>query len=139
MQNPFAAPQSREMSGLAASGMLDAKALRWAEIGQAFAEWEKLRVWYNGVIGVVALVSVLVVHPQLLLDVDKLGAMGALAISANICFFAGHIVDCYATWLFGRVHWIRPLVFTAGTLGSILLTAASVLLIEYGVPHHDFG
>lgn len=139
MQNPFASPQSVETGEVAVGMPLDPKAARWAEIGQAFVEWEKLRVWYNGVLAVVALASILVVSPKLLMDVDKLFQMATLALAANCCFFAGHIVDCYATWLFGRQHWIRPLVYTVGTLGSVLLTAISILLLEHGVPFHDFG
>jgi hypothetical protein len=139
MLNPFASPQSSETVTGSAGISLDPKTVRSIEIGQAFAEWERLRVWYNGVLAVVALLAIVLVSPRLLLDAQKLWEMATLAVAANVCFFAGNIVDCYATWLFGRLRWIRPLVFTVGTAGSVLLTAVSVLLLEHGVPFHEFG
>ena len=131
MLNPFAAPQAIESGELAADSLLGSRASRLAQIGQAFVEWEKLRVWYNLVLGSVALVGVLVADASLLLDVNSLAEMAFAAVAANACFFAGHIVDCYATWLFGRLRWIRPVVFGVGTLGSVLLVLVMIAAIAF--------
>ena len=103
---------------------------RWTEIGQAFDEWERLRVAFYGVIGIVAFVTLLAIEPSMLVRPDSLSEMAMGAVAANICFFAGHLVDCYATWLFGRLRWIRPVVFGLGTLGSVLLTIGAVIAIH---------
>lgn len=132
MLNPFASPQSNDSGQLAFDAVLESKAARMAEIGLAFVAWEKLRVPYNLILGIVALVAVLVVDGSLLLDLDALERMAAAAIAANACFFAGHIVDCYATWLFGRLPWIRPILFALGTIGSVLVTLVVILEVMLG-------
>lgn len=129
MLNPFASPQADTSGQLSLSTGLDGRAARMAEIGQTFVSWEKLRPLYNLLLGIAALAAVLIADASLLLDMGALETMAAAAVAANVCFFAGHIVDCYATWLFGQVRWIRPVLFALGTFGSILVTLAVVFEI----------
>jgi hypothetical protein len=132
MLNPFASPEANDSGQLALGSMLESRGARMAEIGLAFVAWEKLRVVYNLVLGLAALIAVLVVDASLLLDLDSLERMAAAAVAANACFFAGHVVDCYATWLFGRLPWVRPVLFALGTVGSVLVTLAVISEIVLG-------
>lgn len=131
MENPFASPVTANTLGTLTDAPLTGRELRFAEIGEAFVRWEKLRVWYNVVLAVVALVAVLLIEPRLMLKVASLEYLVAAAIGANACFFAGHIVECYATWFFGRISWIRPVVFTCGTLGAMVLTFMTIAFVHF--------
>lgn len=131
MPNPFASPTANDSPDFPTSE-LSGRRLRYLQVGEAFVGWEKMRILYNLILATVALILVLVVDPKLLLDVDALEKMAMAAVGANVCFFAGHLVDCYATWLFGPLPWLRPLVFFVGTLGSLLLVLFVVLALAGG-------
>ena len=50
------------------------------------------------------------------------------AVIANICYFAGPILETYITWLGYRGRWLRIVLFVLGTLLSC--TLALIVLID---------
>jgi hypothetical protein len=47
-------------------------------------------------------------------------------VVANLCYFAGPIVETYIVWLGFRAAWVRIVLFVLGTLFSCILAFATV-------------
>lgn len=124
MENPYASPATTS------DAELSPERERYAQLGEVFVSWEWLRIWYNVVLSVVALVGVLLVKPQMLLQFNELESMAAAAIGANACFFAGPIVEGYITWWFGPVVWLRKGIFALGTLFSVFLVMVVIVALS---------
>ena len=84
-----------------------------------FQKWEKLRSWYNVILGTVLVVS----HaPHLRMSfLDPMALLIWLigAVLANICFLAGPLAEAYLSWLGVRSPYVMPLLFAGGVLISI--------------------
>jgi hypothetical protein len=84
-----------------------------------FLKWEKLRILYNFILGLVLIVSHIpymgrdFFHPSMLL----LWLIGM--VLANICFLTGPIIESYISWLGLKSSWITALLFIGGLLISI--------------------
>lgn len=50
------------------------------------------------------------------------------AILANVCFFAGPIVEIYVYWLGWKTKVVRVVLFTLGFVFSVALTIMSVVM-----------
>ncbi len=87
-----------------------------------FLAWERLRVIYIILLG---LLTLLLAGPELL----RLRTMVMVvegAIVANICYFAGPIIEIYVRWLGYRGKWLRWFLFISGTLVSAVLAIAAM-------------
>ena len=137
MENPFSSPQTAAAADLGDFAPLSPERERLAKLGEVFVAWERLRIWYNVVLAVVALASPLVLFPQIEFDLGSLEDLVLAAIGANVCFLAGPLLEGYVTWWFGPVPWLRNAVFIVGTLGAMLLTALVVIFeLSPPVPEH---
>ena len=96
-----------------------------------FLAWERLRLIYISVLGVLTL----------LLGWGSFGVfeywltVAAGAVVANVCFFAGPIVETYITWLGYQGKWLRTLLFTVGTLFTCVLAVAALAIYAFPNPN----
>lgn len=91
------------------------------EIRKVFLSWEKLRLVYNLVLGVIVCL-ILFVGWNKFYPWDALEIV-VCAIAANFCFFAGPFVDAYVGYLVQRrINIVRPILFCLGLIFSIMMT-----------------
>jgi hypothetical protein len=86
-----------------------------------FIKWEKLRVVYNVILLTVFWLFVAPSVDRLSVDSMYLAyyLMGGLA--ANLCFFAGPLLESYLAWLGIRSPWLTAAIFIGGVLISLPL------------------
>lgn len=132
MDNPYSSPQTGSPAEAGEPGPLSPQRERLANLGEVFVAWEWLRIWYNVALASVALLSVMLLDPALLVNLGSLETMVLSAIGANGCFLAGPLVEGYVTWWWRPVKGLRECLFYAGTFGSILLTLLVVLFLSHG-------
>lgn len=84
-----------------------------------FLAWEKLRVVYivllAGVCWLIGKITTTITSPEFWIEVFLGGGV------ANVCYFAGPILESYVTWLGVRPRWLRSVTFIAGTLFTAAL------------------
>ncbi|MCB9673030.1 MAG: hypothetical protein H6736_11650 [Alphaproteobacteria bacterium] len=102
---------------------------RLAAVGAVVVRWEKLRVAYNLLLGLwtVLLTLPLLFRPWLsftFLDIVFVGA-----IVANAAFTAAPLLESYITWFVGPNRFVSPVLFSLGTLFTMLLAAATVFAL----------
>jgi hypothetical protein len=129
MENPYTSPQSDPRPTPVDDGLADPAVLRLARIGEVAVAWEKLRLWYNLVLSVVALISISLWDARLLTEPRALEMMILAALAANACFCAGPLLEGYTTWFFRPVAWLRMSIFGIGTMGAVVLTPMVVAAI----------
>lgn len=116
-ENPYSSPTSD------ASDPAHAAPQTLAVIAKStFLAWERLRVIYIILLG---LLTLLLAGPELL----RLRTMVMVvegAIVANLCYFAGPIIEAYVRWLGYRGKWLRWFLFISGTLVSAVLAIAAM-------------
>ncbi len=104
-----------------------------SDAGAAFFRWEKLRIPYNLIVGVVGFVGVIVPWILWLLGEPdapdpavsfRRAAIGVVlyGVMANVCYCAGPVVECYLRWLGLRAPRLTAVLFIIGTAFSVLLT-----------------
>jgi len=107
------------------AGLTDEMVSPHARVGRIVATWELLRIPYNVVLCVVAAMAGLAAwsawgtHPSL-------GELATGAIGANVCFCAGPVANAYASWIGLRSPLVTWLLFGAGTLLAMAITAMVV-------------
>jgi hypothetical protein len=87
-----------------------------------FLAWEKLRVVYVVVLGVLTL---LLTGPRII-EIDILVALLFGGFVANVCYFAGPIVETYVRFLGYRGNVLRWLLFITGLVLTAILAVASL-------------
>ena len=110
-----------------------------ADAKAVFLRWEKLRLAYNLVVGLVGLAAI---APHVINGIDPSFLPGdampipflvvgvvLYAAAANFCYFLGPALECYLRWLGLNVPVLTKGLYTAGLLLSILLTALIGLVI----------
>lgn len=122
-------------------------AFRRADARGVFLRWEKLRLAYNVIVGLVGLVAIAPFFidrfdPGFLYGAAPMRALlaGALmyAIAANVCYFVGPALECYVRWLGLRSPWLTRAVFAAGTLCSVLITVLLAFAIWLQITVREF-
>jgi len=96
-----------------------------------FLAWEKLRLVYIVILAVVTISisgSQIFVFPTLLVIIEG-------AVVANLCYFAGPIIETYLHWLGWKSSWIRWFLFSAGTLLTAFLAFTLITLDLFLVMH----
>lgn len=121
-ENPYSAPTTGSTSAV------DTAPQTLAAIAKStFLAWERLRVVYIVLLG---LLTLLLAGPELLrLRMTVMVVEGAIV--ANVCYFAGPVIEIYVRWLGYRGKGLRWFLFISGTLVSAVLaiaTMASMLL-----------
>ncbi len=90
-----------------------------------FLAWEKLRILYN----VVLVFLTLVAAAKSVWTLSLLTMAVAGAVFANLCYFAGPIIETYVTWLGYRGKQLRVWLFISGTLFACGLAYAVVVTL----------
>lgn len=98
-----------------------------------FVEWEMLRVVYNLILAGVVTVFVVLEGTYILGDKRFWFYMVESAVVANLCFFAGPLLESYLEFLGVRskISWLRPVLFIAGTLLSIVLAVFVLAAVSF--------
>lgn len=85
-----------------------------------FLAWEKLRFLYIGLLGTLTLL----LCGREIVNIEILMIVIAGAFVANVCYFAGPILETYVSWLGLKGKWFRWMLFTVGTLFTMVLAVA---------------
>lgn len=124
-ENPYQSSQSADFSLSANNPAGDARTpsaeQSFGLLGiakQTFLAWEKLRLFYIGILGTFCL-AVVAINGWL--SVGILIALFAGGLFANLCYFAGPLIETYVRWLGYRGHTLRWVLFVAGTLLTAFL------------------
>lgn len=122
-ENPYSPPSFDESPETSDSLVESASSPSLASIARpTFLAWERLRIIFVVVLGMLTLV---LAGPTLTkLRVLVLVVEGAFV--ANICFFAGPIVETYVRWLGYHRRWVRWLLFVGGTILTAMLAVAAM-------------
>ena len=96
-----------------------------------FLKWEKLRLIYNADLLIVAviLIAATVRSRVILFLVLFQCVLGCVA--ANVLYFAGPGLEAYLNWLGFQRRWVTLLLFIAGMGLSMLLAAASLMVVVF--------
>ena len=105
-----------------------------------FLAWEKLRIFYIAILAIFCIVCILVVssvqaNTMAGLSCDWVELLFMLiggAVFANVCFFAGPIVETYAYWLGASAGWLRISLFAIGTIFTSVLAYLSIVMVITG-------
>ncbi len=115
--NPYAPPASEVRASV-----VDQPESLMAIARRVFLAWEKLRIAFVAILGAV---TVLILGKKLL-EPDVVFSVFGYAVVANVCFFAGPIVETYVNWLGCRHGHVRWSLFIAGTMFSLVLTVGAL-------------
>lgn len=126
LKNPYLSPRPTDSDAAALVAESPTETLG-SIAKQTFFAWEKLRLIYVAILGV----------ETILIGLTGDGAAWdpgfwliviLCAMVANVCFFAGPILETYVRWLGFPTKALRWVLFIAGTLFTGLL--AMVCLVE---------
>ena len=120
--NPYQAPLQAEL--------VPSKPTRQSNLIQigkdAFLHWEKLRLVYIAICGAVTLIAMMLFK----LPLGKIEHWGFIifgGIVANVCYFAGPVVETYLTWLGFNPKPFRAFAFILG----VSFTSVCAVLAVY--------
>lgn len=105
-------------------GSTAARAVEPVSAAEVFTAWERLRLPYNGLLGLLVVVHVI---GGLLAAEATLPLMARAAVGANVCFCAGPVAEGYLDWLGMPRRRGRWLAFGVGSALSLVL--ASITLV----------
>ena len=99
-------------------------------IRQIFRAWERLRIIYNLVLipWTILLLWALGTHHEHPLAPSSLGTALLGGVLANFCFFAGPVLESYASWLGIRLRSLRGVLFVAGLVFTMFLAAVALAM-----------
>jgi hypothetical protein len=126
--NPYSSPTTDTSIGLESSAV-ESGASIVALAKPVFISWERLRVVYVLLLGAFTMMLSIpgVIHNgSQLLTFRGLIMIAEGAIVANICYFAGPIVETYVCWLGYNRQWVRWLLFIGGTVLTGMLALFSL-------------
>jgi len=120
LDNPYRSPATTLGHGS------DAECSKFEELGRLFVCWEKLRIYYNLIGALPALLIVAVRRDAEAAVTVILGGLGA-----NLCFCLGPLVNGYLLWIGVRDRAVTYILFAAGS-GLMLLLAGGVASVVLG-------
>lgn len=125
--NPFDSPRAEEAPQATAAD--EANRERYHKIGVAIVAWEKLRWMFNALVGGAGLLGLLlgyVASDGKNIQLHNLPPMAVgltvFGIAANFAYLVGPLIEGYTIWFFGSSANLRPIVWSVGTLLSVLFT-----------------
>lgn len=117
--NPYSSP-SLESTSLDATPTASTNLTLVDIVKTTFLAWERLRIVYVLVLG---LWTVVLVGPQPI-HIPIVVVIAGGAVLANLCYFAGPILESYVRWLGYRGIGLRWFLFIGGTLLTATLEIA---------------
>jgi len=120
-ENPYSTPLSETTSN-PGSGPAAGSTTLGSIAKTTFLAWERLRIPFVIILGLLTLS----LAGRNLLEPRALSVIVVCAVFANLCFFAGPIVETYVRWLGYEQKWVRWFLFVGGTLLSALLAVATL-------------
>lgn len=87
-----------------------------------FLAWERLRIVFVIVLGVLTLL----LAGANITEFRSLMLIAEGAIVANVCYFAGPVIETYICWLGYNGRWVRWVLFIGGTLLTAVLAVATM-------------
>jgi hypothetical protein len=96
---------------------------------EIFLRWERLRVAYNVLLGLVTAGLLATLDDELLLPgmPELLATLLVGCLLANLCFTTGPLVETYLRWLGLRSRGVTTALFAVGVLVSVPLVLLFVL------------
>jgi hypothetical protein len=119
--NPYATPTA-ELGSESQSPPLTVEPGLLTIARATFLAWERLRIVYVVLLGALC---VLLAGPHLLHFKTPV-MLAECAILANLCFFAGPLMETYARWLGYSGRWVRWALFINGTLLTAVLATMTL-------------
>ena len=126
--NPYASPtDDAVISDVVSSNSTEISLASLAK--SVFIAWERLRIVYIVVLGAFTLTLAI---PGVLANGSHFLAFRGIvmilggAIVANICYFAGPMIETYIRWLGHDRKWVRWFLFVGGTVLTAMLALASL-------------
>ncbi len=119
-ENPYASPESVDASDRDCSKSLV------VDFGPILLRWERLRLYYNGILITAVLLLTSVVFPNLFLEVDFWGCVVVGGVISNLCFFSGPLIEGYGRFFCVWNDMLTILLFLAGLIFTALMAIASL-------------
>ncbi len=97
-----------------------------------FVAWERLRIVYNAILTVTVICAVGIYLAWYRPASVALGGFFGIVVpvvGANLCFFAGPVLETYVAWLGLRTHTLRMVLMFFGTALSMLIAIAWVIAL----------
>ncbi len=94
-----------------------------------FIKWEKLRIVYNILLLVLLWFVVTPMTHRSVLNPFLLTYYLLGGLAANMCFFAGPLLESYLAWLKIQSPWITAAIFIGGVLVSVPLLVAYISMV----------
>jgi hypothetical protein len=125
--NPFDSPRAEEEPHVTPAD--EANREHFHKIGVAIVAWEKLRWMFNALVagaGIAGLALGYAASDGTTIQLHNLLPMAVgltvFGIAANFAYLFGPIIEGYTIWFFGSSANLRPIVWSVGTLLSMLFT-----------------
>ncbi|REJ89226.1 MAG: hypothetical protein DWQ35_18565 [Planctomycetota bacterium] len=99
-----------------------------------FLAWEKMRILFNAILVVISLATAALMGPSSFQLFKFWGLAIFGAIVANLCYFAGPLLDTYVSWLGYPSRRLRWLLFAAGAFVGSLLAMVSIFAVLFELP-----
>ena len=116
--NPFSSPSSESLSD--ATGVS-------VDFVPIMRRWDRLRLFYNGVLFTEVLGVAIFVRPNVFVDVGFFPVMCLGALGANLCFTTGPAIEAYGTY-YRMWHPLMTFALYFAGLGLSMLLAFGTVM-----------
>ena len=119
----------------------------WNDARAVFWRWERLRLAYNAIVGLLGLVAVapFVIDrfdPSFRYGTAPSGglvlAVVLYAAAANTCYFLGPLLECYVRWLGWNSRWLTRILYSLGVLVSVAVTLTCAVMVWLEMSLEEF-
>ena len=114
--NPYSAPASESVIDPTVS--LDFLPIMW--------RWERLRLYYNGVLVIYVLLIAITIFPAKARDLSFWFCVCLGGVLANVCYLTGPTIEAYATYFRVWNKTLTMLLFAAGLGFTALLATVCI-------------
>jgi hypothetical protein len=126
--NPYSSPTTDKSIGRDSSAVESGSSI--ATLAKpVFISWEWLRIVYILLLGALTMMLTIpgaIYNGSQLLTLRGLIMIAVGAIVANVCYFAGPIIETYVRWLGYSRKWVRWFLFAGGTVLTAILALVSL-------------
>ncbi len=102
--------------------------LRQGDFRNVFLAWERLRIFFNVVLGFPSTLYLISRAATGGLGFAQIAFFAKGAIVANVCFCVAPVIEGYLTWLTGRsARIVRWFLFPIGTLAALWMASGALI------------